>query len=429
MSETTVITDARIIDGTGADPIENGAVLVEDEKIAAVGPAAEVDAPTGAREISAGGKTVMPGIVEGHAHVGGGHKHQQRLRVSLQRGITTICSVSAQPAGMRLRDSIEAGRVRGCSRLVAGVMITPTNGHVRYRDADGPWEVRKAVREMVEEGADFIKTAASGGFWGEDEHSFVRNYTQEELDALTDEAHAWGKPVVAHCHTQPGVNNCVEAKVDQIHHGAYIDEEGLQGILDNDLFFVPTLRVTSDRNVNAWPDRPWMAAELKHAQETHREGVRLANEMGVKMGLGVDYPGSGAVWPIGTSTMYELQLLVDVGLTEMEALLTSFQGTPEAYRMDDEIGTLEPGKKADVLVVDGDPLDDITVLNDSDRINLVMKDGTVEAVTPEYQEYYTVKEAQPPDRPAEDPSVTAFNFEADFDFDFEEDVDFDADAV
>ncbi|MGC9319505.1 MAG: amidohydrolase family protein [Armatimonadota bacterium] len=402
MTGPKAVLHGRLIDGTGADPIDDGAVIVRDGVVDAVGLAEEVEVPDDAEIIDASGRTVMPGLIEGHAHVGGSPAAQQVLRISLQRGITTICSVSANRDGITLRDGIEAGQVRGCARLVAGCVVSPTFGHVRFRTADGPWEVRKAVREMVQAGADFIKTAASGGFWGEDEDCSVRNYTLEELEALADEAHAWGRPVVVHAHTQPGINNSIAAGIDQIHHGAFIDEEGVRGIAERGLYFVPTLRVTCDKNIKAWPDRPWMEEEMTAAQPVHREGVRLAHQLGVKIAYGSDYPSSKHVWKIGDAALWELRELVWAGLSPMEAIVAATRTTAEAYRLD-ELGTLAPGKKADLLIADCDPLDDVGALYEPESIRLVMKDGIVESVEDEYLQHYVVKEPQPEDRPAYDP--------------------------
>ncbi|MFO8081159.1 MAG: amidohydrolase family protein [Armatimonadota bacterium] len=397
MSDTLAVINGRLIDGTGAEPVADATVLMVDGRVEAAGLAGDVVVPEDAHVIDAAGKTVMPGIVEGHAHVGGNPSSQQVLRLSLQRGITTVCSVSANEAGIALRDGINEGQVRGCARLIAGCIVTPTFGHVRFRAADGPWEVRKAVREMAQLGADFIKTAASGGFWAADEVCSVRNYTLEELVALADEAHAWHMPVVVHAHTQPGINNSIEAGIDQIHHGAFIDEEGVRGILENDLWYMPTLRVTSDRNIAAWPDRPWMAEEMKESQPIHREGVKLAHELGVKIAMGCDYPGSAHGWAVGDASMWELQELTWCGLSPMEAIVAGTKGTAEAYRLDD-IGTLEPGKKGDLLVVDCDPLEDISGLYEQDNINIVIKDGRVESTDEAHKEHYRVREDQPEGR-------------------------------
>lgn len=396
MSSWKAIIHAHLIDGNGGPTMIDATVLVKDQTIHAVGKGIEL--PPGAETIDAAGRTVMPGLVEGHAHVGGNAEAIQTLRLSLQRGITTVCSVSANRDGIALRNGIDAGQVRGCARLLAGCVVCPTHGHVKFRTADGPWEVRKAVREMTDMGADFIKTAASGGFWSANESCSVRNYTFEELDALVDEAHAWGVPVVVHAHTQPGIGNSIRAGVDQIHHGAFIDESGVRGIKDAGLYFMPTLRVTSDRNIAAWPDRPWMLAEMRQAQPIHRAGVRLARQLGVKIALGTDYPGSAKGWLVGDATPWELAELHACGLSPMETLVAATRTTAEAYRRLDRFGTLEPGKFADLLIVDGDPLADLGVLYDETKIALVMKEGAVEHTAALYRDHYRIGIEQPANR-------------------------------
>jgi len=274
---------------------------------------------------------------------------------------------------------------------VAGCVVTPTFGHVRFRDADGPWEVRKAVREMVQAGADFIKTAASGGFVGKNEVCAMRNYTLEELIALVDEAHAWFRPVVVHCHTQPGLANCIEAGVDQIHHGAFIDEAAVRGILERDLYYMPTLAVTCARNIEALSDQPWQTVEMQQAQPIHRAGVRLAHDLGVKLCVGDDYPGTPKTWRLGDRTWYELQELASCGLSPMECLVAATRTNAEAYGLED-LGTIEPGKRADLIVINGNPLDDLTIPYQPENILLVMKDGKVEFAEGEYLRHYRLRE-------------------------------------
>lgn len=404
MSAETAILHGLLIDGTGADPVPDSVLLIRDGRIEAAGPAGQVAVSGDAMVIDASGKTVMPGIIEGHAHVDGIAYDQKVLRLSLQRGITTVCSVSANLKGIELRNAIEAGHVRGCARLLAGFVITCTNGHVRFRTADGPWEVRKAVREMKMADADFVKTAASGGFRGAHEgrsDCSDPNYTLEELRALVDEAHAWGTPVVVHCHTQPGLNRCIEAGVDQVHHGAFIDREAVYALKEKDVYFMPTLKVTSERNISTKHSyRPWEEEVMRRAHPVHRAGVRLAHEAGVRLAVGTDYPGHRSAWRIGDPTMFELVELVACGLSPMEAIVAATRNTADAYRKLDDFGTLEPGKKADIIVVRGNPLEDIALLAGEDNICMVFKDGVIESVDDEHRRYYRVREELPDQREA-----------------------------
>lgn len=396
--KTLVLDHAKVIDVNGDGAVlEDSMVVLGGGRIEYVGKSGSVPAPAGSEYIDCKGRTLFPGLVEGHAHVSGLPDTITVLRKSLQRGITTVASVSANVEGIEARDDIEAGKVRGCASIIAGCVVSPTFGHVRYRTADGPWEVRKAVREMVMAGADFIKTAASGGFWAPNEKCSVRNYTAEELDALADEAHAWDRPCVVHAHTQPGVNNSIAAGIDQIHHGCFIDEEGIRGIKEKNLWYMPTLRVTCDRNINLWTDRPWQMDEMRKSQKNHREMTRLAHELGVKIAFGTDYPGSIRGWQsspykTGDASLVEMQELQGCGLTPMECMISATRVTAEAYRKYEQFGSIDVGKKADLVLSFTDPLEDVKNIYDYKSIALVVKAGRVEYASGEYVKYYSISD-------------------------------------
>jgi len=371
------IVGGLVIDGTGRDPICPGTVLVEDDKIGCVGAADAIQVPDDAKVIDAAGNTVMPGLIDCHMHVGFQFAAQKCLYDSLRRGVTTVAGVTSGPAGVMLRDAIEHGQVAGCSRYFVGAVVGCTNGHLKRTDdniagvtADGPWEVRKGVRQMVEAGADFIKTAASGGFQWAAEAMTWRNYTMAELSALVDEAHAWGRRVAVHAHVQPGISNSIQVGCDAIHHGSYIDDEGLEGILEKDLFFVPTLHITSEAVFTRESLPEHMRERMKAAHDPHREGVRKAHAMGLKIGVGTDGgPGDAA---------HELMELVDCGLSPMDAIVAGTRGSADALGILERVGTLEPGKLADLVIVDGSPLDDISLPYQAQNILMVMKDGRIE---------------------------------------------------
>ncbi len=374
---TIVITGGRVIDGLGGEPIEDGVVVIEDERITAVGSARDVDAPDGGEVIYASGMTVMPGVIDCHQHVGFGFAALRRLQDCLRRGTTTVAAVTAGPEATKLRTAIEDGTVTGCARYHVGMVVGCTFGHLRREDgnvdgvvADGPWEVRKGVRQMVEAGADFIKTAASGGFQWSDEALTFRNYTLEELEALVDEAHAWERRVMVHAHIQPGIDNAIAAGCDSIHHCALIDEEGVERLAESGLWYVPTLHITSEAAYNneAWKkSSPHMTDRMEQASPIHRAGVRKAHEMGIPMAVGTDGQAGSA--------MHEMMELVDCGLSPMEAIVAGTRNSADVLGILETTGTLEPGKSADVIVVDGDPLTDIAVLFDADKIAVAMCEG------------------------------------------------------
>ena len=386
------IVNGTVIDGTGGAAWDPGVVLVEGDRIAAVGAAADVAVPPDAQAIDAAGKTVLPGMIDGHMHVtrmpefldARGHLTTSlqavgKLRQCLRWGTTTVANMSGCAQNVVLREAIDAGQVGPCSRQLVAAMVNATGGHVRGRAADGPWEVRKAVREMITAGADLIKTAASGGFMWKHERVEWEDYTTEELTALVHECHGKGKRAGVHAHSQPGLSHAIEAGCDIIMHGALIDDEALEGIAAKGLYFMPTLYITSTHVT----ERPNIAAHMKermeHAHPIHRAGVRKAHEMGITIAGGTD-GGPGDI-------MHELVELVACGLSPMDAIVAATRNSAEALGIADSVGTLEPGKQADLLVVEGDPLDDVACLTTLDNILLVMKGGRVALTAEEWKQH------------------------------------------
>ncbi len=373
-------TNALLFDGTGSAPVSGAVVLVEDAKIQSVDTDGTTPVPPDATVIDLAGQALLPGLMDLHMHIcGPAYRPVRLLRQSLAAGFTTVAHVGGMLVDelRHLKEGIENGNLPDCSRLLTGAVVTATNGHVSGRTADGPWEVRKAVREQVQGRADFIKTAASGGFLAEDEECWWEDYTFEELQALVHEAHSVGKHVAAHCHTQPGLSNCIRAGVDAIHHGAFIDEQSLEQMVERGIYFVPTLRVTSMRNIEIKQaaGRPWESRKMREAHEIHREGVRYAHKVGVKMALGTDLP-STPPWDAGDSAV-ELEEFVLCGLSPLEALRTATLGAAECMGIDETLGSIAVGKVADLVAVDAQVFQDVRVLRDPDNISLVMKDGVL----------------------------------------------------
>lgn len=376
---------ARIIDGTGAPPIGDGVVLVDGQRIEAVGPADAMRIPADCEQRDLAGMTVIPGLFDGHMHVttfpglldADGQVREnimasEHLRRCLEWGTTTVGHASGCPQNNILRDLINANKLPGRARLLVSGVVTATGGHVRGRASDGPWEVRKGVREMVMAGVDFIKTCATGGFQWAHEGLGQPDYTLEELVALAHEAHMRHKRVHVHAHGRPGLANAIEAGCDVILHGANIDDESLQGIRDRNLWYMPTLYITS-RHICDDPRLPrHMTDRMKVASPIHREGVAKAHRMGIRIAAGSDGP------PRPGAIMHELVELVGCGLSPMEAILVATRNTADAFGLLDRLGTIEPGKTADLLAIDGDPLADIGVMTEQQRIKLVMKEGRVE---------------------------------------------------
>jgi imidazolonepropionase-like amidohydrolase len=369
-----IIKNVNLIDGTGADVRENVSIAIEGKLIGEIGK----DVSGTEKIIDAKGKWAIPGMMDLHVHLNNPpYQPVRELRMFLEAGFTTIAGVGGMLPfeGVALKNAIEDGSVQNCARLLPGGVVAATNGHVKGYTADGPWEVRKNIRKAIEERAFFIKTASSGGFWAEDEECWWVDYTYEELAALVDEAHSMGRKVMVHAHSQPGINNAIKAGADQIHHGAFIDDEALDMMAEKKIDFVPTLRVTSQENIDIKnkAERPWEARKMAEAHDIHREGVRKALKTGIRIGLGTDLPSSPP-WRAGQSAV-ELEYLVECGMTPMQAIMAATKNSAEIMGIDDRLGTIENGKTADLILVDKNPLENISVLTDPDNIKMVIKDG------------------------------------------------------
>ena len=397
------IIGSTIIDGTGSSPIQNGIVLIDNGKTDNVGSADQVKLNPDVVKIDATGKFTMPGIIDSHVHVTPnqdvpgdvrinlrvGFNAINTLRQSLGAGVTTVVSIGGGPPAVELTNAIEGGYVDRCASQITAGVVNASGGHVRGRHADGPWEIRKAVRELISAGCTMIKTAATAGFQWEQERVHWPDYTEEELTALVDEARMRDIPVAAHAHGHEGLKYAVNARVHMIHHGALIDDEGLEAITKADLYFVPTLFTTSVDRV-AKVEQPSTKERMEAAYSVHRDGVSKAHQMGTKLALGTD-GGPG-------DAMIELSELVDCGLSPMDAIVTGTRNTADALSILDRVGTLETGKDADLLIVDKNPLDDIKVLQDQENIALVMTHGIVRTTSEEMKVYLNPRLEGPPRR-------------------------------
>ena len=397
------IIGSTIIDGTGSDPLRNGTILIEDGKIVEVGNADQIKLRPDVERIDAIGKFTMPGIIDSHVHVTPnqdvpsdirinlrvGFNAISLLRQSLGAGVTTVVSIGGGPPSVELTNAINEGYVDRCANQITAGVVNASGGHVRGRHADGPWEIRKAVRELASAGCTMIKTAATAGFQWEHERVHWPDYTEEELTALVDEARMRDMPVAAHAHGHEGLKYAVNAKVHMIHHGALIDDEGLETINRADLYFVPTLFTTSIGRV-AKVEQPWTKERMEAAYPIHREGVSKAHKMGTKIALGTD-GGAG-------DAMIELSEFVDCGLSPMDAIVAGTRNTADALSILDRVGTVENGKDADLLIIGRNPLDDINVLQNQENIELVMTRGKVQTTSNEMRIYLNPRLDGPPRR-------------------------------
>ncbi len=406
-SGTVVLRAARVIDGTGAAPIANGVVVVTEDKIVAVGAQGSVSIPAGARTIDLGDATLLPGFIDAHTHIIGRELNDPQAgdaavkdfdamgaiigvanaRKTLLAGFTTIRNVGAPDFDdMALRKAVTEGFVIGPRMQNAGHAIGITGGHCdengykpglmdgnpRTGVADGPDQIRAAVRYQAKYGADVIKTCATGGVLSEGDAVGVPQYTYEELKALVDEATKLERKVAAHAHGTDGIKIAVRAGVASIEHGSFLDEEGAKMMAERGTYLVPTLSAgeTVEKAAKAGVLKGLRAEKALAAAAAMRNGVKIAVRDGVPIALGTD-AGVGAHGTNG----HEFSLMVDwAGMTPMQSIVAGTMGGAKLLGWEKRVGSLSAGKLADIVAVPGDPLRDIHVM---ERPNFVMKNGFV----------------------------------------------------
>ena len=399
----TVLWNARLIDGTGAGPVERAAVRIEAGRIGEVGKA-DGTPPPGAIEL--GGRTLLPGLIDAHAHVSSdtlrspgfgpppplhGELPRPRAlgyfilakaaRAMLDAGVTTVRDVgSYDDEGIALREAVRLGIVEGPRILCCGRIISATapGGAIfktMYREADGADDMRRAVREQLRRGADFIKLMATGARSVVAEDPEPAQMTAAECRAIIDEAHRLGVRVAAHAEGLAGTRMAVEEGVDTVEHGLSLHREPslLEAMAQRGIVLVPTLSTFHDLADRFTGDfAPALVEQAKRQKEEAYLTLAAARDAGVTLAMGHDSgpPGDNAI---------ELVRMVDGGLTPLEGIVAATRGSAAALGRDEEFGTVTDGAVADLLVVDGDPLTDIRVLNDPARIWLVVQQGKLVA--------------------------------------------------
>jgi imidazolonepropionase-like amidohydrolase len=387
-----LLRDVRLVDGTGAPARTGVSVLVDRGRFAWLGPNEQAPTVAGHSVVDAGGFSLLPGLINSHVHLcadGAGDFAAQirgdsvpmaTLRAAtmaestLRSGVTGVRDCGAGSGiVLELARAIEDGLVTGPRVVAAGRVITVTGGHCHFigREADGVDAVRRATRAELKEGAAFIKVMATGGVLtpGVDpEHTALQ---REELATVTTEAHNAGRRVAAHAIGNAGIRNALLAGVDSIEHGMHLDDPTLQLALDQGAFLVPTLLAVA-RIVSAEADiPPWIVAKAEREAERGRESFVAAVRSGMKIAAGTD---AGTPYNHHDELARELALMVDLGLTPAEAIVAATRNAAENMDMLHAIGTVEVGKLADLILVDGDPTQDITALS---RVALVAKNGAV----------------------------------------------------
>ena len=399
----TVIRAGALIDGVSGSAKTSQVVVIRGNRIESVGTGA---GPAGAKVIDLSGATVLPGMIDSHTHVflqhedpGQGGYDVQLLkyplayraaratvaaRRALEQGFTTIRDVETEGAGygdVGIKRAIEEGQIPGPRMFVSTRAISTTGGYdldgyapevVVPKGAqivDGPVEARKAAREQLENGADWIKVYMTHRAWldGAGNLQSQPTLTVEELKAIVDEAHGWGKKVACHAYTNPGMKRALDGGCDSIEHGLELDEAAVAQMVKQSTWLCPTIAVYYD----FWPPENTPAGKVyRKRAEVHGPSFRRAVKAGVKIAFGSDVGG----FPWSEPIAKEFPYMVQFGMTPMQAIQAATSRPAEMLGMKGQLGVIAPGALADVVAVSGDPLKDVKVL---EKVVFVMKDGRV----------------------------------------------------
>jgi imidazolonepropionase-like amidohydrolase len=390
----TVIRNVTLLDGTGAPPVPGHALIVEGRRISWIGPEAQLPEGSDGHAIDGQGGTIMPGMINCHVHLTNdgspdlfGQVERDSVTVSalrgylnlqatLESGVTSVrdCG-AANGIALDLARAVDDGLVPGPRIRAAGRVITMTGGHGHFigREADGPAGVRQATRAEIKAGAHFIKAMATGGVLTPGVVPTQTALQPDELEQVAREAHNAGRRAACHAIGNEGIKNAIRAGIDSIEHGFYLDDEALELALDRGTVLVPTLiavnQIVNNGKTGAMP--AWVVEKAESESGHHRESFAAAVRSGMKVAAGTD---AGTPFNPHTYLPQELALMVDYGMRPMDAIVAATRNAAENLGLAPDVGTLEVGRLADIVVVDGDPSSDITAAG---RVRLVMKDGVL----------------------------------------------------
>ena len=395
----TLVRAAHMLDVKSGKLLDGQTIVVAGETIESIGPSAQVTAQAGDKVIDLGGMTVMPGLIDVHTHLTMNTDFDPfrevtstdakeaingvvNARKTLMAGFTTSRNVGAGGyTDVDLRDAINSGQVPGPHLLVSGPALGITGGHCddnllpfSYHQisdgvADGIAEVQRKVRQNIKYGADVIKICATGGVLSKGDDPQASQYTLEEMQAIVADAHRLGRKVAAHAHGAQGILWATEAGVDSIEHGSYIDDAAIAEMKKRGTYLVPTLYL-EDWMIANGNLPPFYHQKMLDTIAVAKGNIKRAMQAGVKIALGTD----AAVYPHGLNA-HELDVYVNqLGMAPLAALQTATVNAADLLGLTAKTGSLEPGKWADIIAVDKNPLDDVRVLQD---VKFVMKAGVV----------------------------------------------------
>lgn len=406
----TLIRNGTLIDGKGGAVLKNAAVLLQDNMIRSIGPQDSLTLPNvNVPDIDARGGTILPGLIDTHVHLMFELSDQRAMmqtpfslsffkaagymRRTIEAGITSVRDAGGADLG--IKQAVEQGLALGPRMQISITPLGITGGHVdgwmpsgmnfdlfpEYPGrpggiCDGVDGVRKKVREVLRAGAEIVKICSTGGVLSPTDHPEFTQFSPEELAVIVQEARfRRGVKVMAHAQGCEGIKNAVRAGVHSIEHGIYLDEEAIGLMLEHNTFLVPTLLapvsvIEIAEKTGAMPE--YGVRKAKETIEAHRDSIARAHKAGVRIAMGTD----AGVMPHGTN-LRELGLMAEVGMSPMEVIEASTRRAAECLGWDDRLGTIEPGKLADIIITRADPLTDLRALEQPENIPIVIKNGVV----------------------------------------------------
>jgi imidazolonepropionase-like amidohydrolase len=388
-----LLRDVTVVDGTGAPPVPGQALVIEGRRIFWMGPADQAPVTSAEAVVEGEGRTVLPGLINCHVHLTADGAPDMLAQIAadtiptatlraartawetLRSGVTTVRDCGAPDnIVIDLAGEIDRGLVPGPRVQAAGRLITMTGGHGHHigREADGPDEVRKAARTEIKYGAAVLKVMATGGVLTPGVSPMQTALLPEELAVVAQEAHNAGRRVTTHAIGRSGIHNALLAGIDSIEHGFYLDDELLEIAVDRGTFLVPTMLAVDGIIRNAARGIPaWAVDKAEREARRQRESFVAAVSSGMRIAAGTD---AGTPFNGHGDFARELGLMVWHGLSPMQTLVSATSAAAENLGLSHDLGTLAVGKLADMVLVDGDPVADITATG---RVVLVVKDGVV----------------------------------------------------